>query len=216
MRAIILLIAFISSVGMASANDDVLINTFRFNPVQGPQSLGDVLNDCMNNEACSSALEAAAAYVGADPSTVASVGQLASTRRTSGEETRQVVDSYPGYAICRVSTRVISINPQSGDRSAHYHISAAPDRVQFYAWVPQGGFLEGRRWIDAEVRIVMIKQALFEAARANGTCSTNPAGLVHLTCRGAGSGAHGFPGCPGSTVELAQLCPTNLCRRIEP
>jgi len=185
----------------ARADGEFLLNVFRFNPVSHPRTVGDVYNECRRDRLCSTALDAAYAYFDIGSGAVHLIDRLASELfPTSSEETKLRIFAYDGYSVCKVSFHLESINPPSGQRSAHFSLQAERSFAQIYAWVPRRGLGGGRGWIDAEVSILMIRSNLYQRAIHDGLCDTMGSDRVHFTCRGARShhdGAHGWPACPG-------------------
>ncbi len=213
----VLTLAFVLSVVTTLASAEPRVMVSKFNPVSQPENPADAYSDCRGNALCKAATNAVAAYFGVDPATMESADHAVALFKAGGgsEETKTLITPPSGYRVCRVSMKMVSINPASGDRSAHFSLSAAADRVQIYAWVPKGNWTRGRRWIDAYVYTTLVPNADYGQARKAGVCEMNSMQLKHFTCRGSAShhgGAHGWPACPGN-AEVTEVCPSKWCRR---
>lgn len=195
-----------------------IVRTYKFNPVQKSRDLTDVASDCLRDKICGTAVQAVASYVGVSSSVVQATKYLIKNNGQVGnsEEYKVYIASPRGYALCRLSLKMQSINPPETDRAAHFSLQGAADRFQIYAWVPRRGPGGGRTFIDSYIHATYIPAAEYAAARQSGVCQMNSTQLKHLTCRGSRSFnkglIHGFPGCPGS-AEVTEVCPSNLCRR---
>lgn len=206
-------ILFVMTAGVSQAQD-FLVSSFKFNPVTQPTSILDHYDDCRNNPLCRTMMDVVVTAAGGGAGTLEFVDAIAPQFSFVGEETWVVVPANSGYKVCRASRYLRSISPRSGKRSAHFSLQALPDRVQIYSWVPQaGGIARGRNWIEADISVLMVREGLYYRSRVNGTCDTVPGEIVHFTCRGDQSGAHGWPPCP-SNAAATLVCPAGVCRRL--
>lgn len=156
-----------------------------WNPIQHPETFGDVLMACANNPACTPVLDAAGAYLGLSPGTVTASllklnaigGQIAGQGQR--EEFRTNVFAPSGYRVCDVEISMISAAPMHQNRSPTFAATIQSDRhFELYSFVHQQQLSRGNSWVDAVAQVHFVR--IGSSLEAN--CYAKPGGIYQYRC----------------------------------
>jgi hypothetical protein len=117
-----------TSTGWREPIQGAQFRVFHINPVRDAKSPFDTIQDCLNNNVCSTLLSAAAAYVGVPPNALSMLKAGAyvynAVSQPGSEETKYHIQPPPDYKICRVDVRTLSVLPNTGDRASLLSLTA--------------------------------------------------------------------------------------------
>ena len=93
----------------ALANDDLVVIKVKLDQVMEPKSVIDTTIDCVKNSACKAILDAAAAYVGVNISSITSAAALIDQKKTGEGNFSYKLPN--GYQYCRAKVETVSVVP---------------------------------------------------------------------------------------------------------
>lgn len=189
---------------LASPNslaNELIVTAFHLDRVREPKSLGDTVQECLNNPICKSAMSTAATAMGVPPNAVRFFSAAASVAHVAGGsgDDEQKFDWWApgGYQLCRLSIDVISTVPADASGSL-LDVSFEQNKNHIVTYVPIQSFGRGRAWVEADLVATYVTDAAAGARRADGTCRPlnhgNPSPWVYR-CRGTGGDNQGREAC---------------------
>lgn len=132
-----------------------------------PGTIIDVSRECMANSTCSQAVKAAAASYGIDQRYV-TAASVALENQQRGTEERRVNFRYPpGYTFCRV----MNVNQISATSHTAMSGTATRHGYGFYTFAQQGNIGEGKRWTEATVDLLFIREDQHYRGQNTGRCA---------------------------------------------
>lgn len=179
-----ILVPLLGALSPAAAQDIIEVHT-PWNPVTHPASIGDVLDDCANNHACTAAVDIIGASAGLPPGTItgsvktfSSLGGKFSSGR-QGEEFRTYVYAPAGYRICDVKTSRISAAPMNDNRSPTFAATVQNDNLfELYSFVHVQSLGAGRSWVDTVATVKFAKRG----SAAEAGCHVQSGGGYQYRC----------------------------------
>lgn len=197
-----------SSVVTAASPEDYLVVPYVINPVASPATFRELARECMNNETCGAAVDAAASYVGVPPGTIKEtmdtvdlVGLGPPKRRQEGEQYWYEIDPPRGYFLCRAHLKIISAAPLDGRRTPTFGFSAQETSgVDAYAFVHRQSLGKGRSWVEAVYTATYLKHSLRDDTDAQD-CLYPDGQLARYNCKGRSCTANGFLTATGSQLD---------------
>ena len=175
----------------ALANDDLVVIKVKLDQVMEPKSVIDTTIGCVKNSACKAILDAAAAYVGVNISSITSAAALIDQKKT-GEEGNFSYKLPNGYQYCRAKVETVSVVPAEGDRASLMNVRGSAQGVGVYTWTPVLPVGQGRSWVEADFTIVGVRDGLADQYRKTGQCKAK---YITADCRGAKGVNKGLPAC---------------------
>lgn len=136
-----------------------------WNPVQEPEALGDVLENCANNEVCRGFADVAGQVIGLPPgSVIGAIEEFQSYGGRFGGEKRSEqfwthVYAPDGYRVCDVKIGSISAAPMGNKYSPTFAATIQSDTwFELYSFVHVLKMTKGKSWVDtvATVRFARI------------------------------------------------------------
>tara|TARA_R110002051_G_scaffold36609_2_gene79286 strand:+ start:2072 stop:2740 length:669 start_codon:yes stop_codon:yes gene_type:complete len=189
------LVAFDASDIHAAEPEDYMVVSYVVNHVTEGKGWRVLFRECLNNDACNSAVDAAGAYVGVPPGTIQltvetvdAIG-LGPKIRNNGEEYFLDIPAPDGYFLCQAHLKIVSAAPQSGSRTPILDITAEYPGMRSYAFVHVQSDPNQRSWVEA---LYTARYMLYSKRNDPDTAEcfyqTKP---VRYVCKGATCQANG-------------------------
>lgn len=181
--------------------EELFVKAFHLDRVREPKSLGDTIQECLNNPICKNAISAAATSMGVPPNAVRFASAIASVAPAGGGsgDDEQKFDWWApsGYQLCRLSIDVVSTVP-ADDSGSLLDVSFEQNKNHIVTYVPIQSFGQGRAWVEADFVATYVTDAAADQRRTDGTCRPlnqgNPPPWVYR-CRGTGGDGQGRKAC---------------------
>lgn len=196
------LIGLIATLAPPNAlGDELIVAAFHLDRVREPKSLGDTVQECLNNPICNRAISAAATSMGIPPNTIRLASAVMGIARIGGAngDDEQKFDWWApqGYQLCRLSIDVISTVP-AHPSGALLDVSFEQNKNHIVTYVPIQQLGGGNAWLEANLAATYVNDAAADTRRADGTCRPlnqgNPPPWVYR-CRGTGGDNQGREAC---------------------
>ncbi len=171
-------------VSATAQGGEFVLASVHIDNLRQAKTIFDGAKDCTNNSICKNILSAASSYYGIPADKVVAVAALLSSSGDS-ELTEMNIKLPPGYSYCKSSLHTTSIVTHDGPRGSTLLARADPRSLNVQTWtqvLPPG---HGRTWVEADISIVGVSDALAEASYNNGSCF-RPGNRIFLFCRGGG------------------------------
>lgn len=141
----------------AAEPEDYLVVSYVVNHVTEAKGWRVLFRECLNNDTCSEAVDAASAYVGVPPGTIQQTVEtvdaigLGPKTRNQGEEYWLDIPAPAGYFLCQAHLKIVSAAPQSGSRTPTFDITAEYPGMRSYAFVHVQSDPNQRSWVRSTV-----------------------------------------------------------------
>ncbi len=128
--------------------------SYPISPVVSGKSWRELFRDCLNQDDCSAAVDAAAGYFGVPPGTIqetvntVDAMELGPDIDEQGDEFRMTIPAPDRYFLCQAHLKIISTVPLDGSKKPNFDMTAQYPGACWYAFLPKRSD-GGRTWVDA-------------------------------------------------------------------
>ena len=142
-----------SSAGHAADPEDYLVVPYVINHVQAGRGWRNAFRECLNNDQCSDAVDAAGSYFGVPPGTIQQTVETVDAVglgpvKNTGEEFWQNIEAPPGYFLCDAHLKIISAAPHTG-RPPNFDMTVGFPGMCSYSYVRVQRDPNQRSWVEA-------------------------------------------------------------------